>query len=85
MQIIQYTLIEIVHEFYAQSVITLCTVILNILLIYIIELNKIASHCGNLYEASDKHKLHAVSLNMANSGLIDTKIRGQAIDIMMFL
>jgi len=47
MQIIQYALIEIVHEFYAQSVIALCIVILKfILLIYIIELNKIASHCG---------------------------------------
>jgi len=49
MQIIQYTLIEIVHEFYAQSVIALCTAILKfILLIYIVELNKIASHCDNI-------------------------------------
>jgi len=50
MQIIQYTLIDIVHEFYVQSVIALCTVILKfILLIYIIELNKIASHCIATY------------------------------------
>jgi len=58
-------------------------------MIYIIELNKIVSHCGNIYETSkqmrDKHKLYAVSSNMANSGLIDTKIRGQAIDIITFL
>jgi len=51
MQIVQYALIEIVHEFYAQSVIALCTVILIkfILLICIIEFNKIVSHCGNIY------------------------------------
>jgi len=29
MQITQYAIIEIVHEFYAQSVIALCTVILK--------------------------------------------------------
>jgi len=90
-------LIEIFHEFYGQSVIVLCTVSLKfILMIYIIELNKIVSHCGNIYETSisfkkkmkwfrDKHKLYAVSSNMANSGLIDTKIRGKGIDIITFL
>jgi len=46
MQITQY---EIGHEFYAQSVISLCTVMLVILLI---ELNKIANHCGSIYETS---------------------------------
>jgi len=44
---------EIVHDFYVQSVIALCTAILEfILLIYIIELNKITSHCRNIYETS---------------------------------